>query len=198
MRRIPKNRTSLADPRHLMRYLKQQANIDMPTIAKSEGVSVETIRRSVFMVDSYRKRNSAPEMEFAIRDFVISAVPQAKATLNSLLTATELVEMPNIRTGQKTIVKREDKTTRLEALRLTKDLMVGLQPKGPPVEVNVSQTNQVANMSAAETVEERFARLRQQAQKHNLLPPEVAGVPTHIDRDEEEELDEDEDEEEDE
>ena len=187
--------TSLANPRHLMRYLKAQAMggteaEKLAAIAKSEGVSAATVKQSVCQVDRYYKQNSNPQMEVAIRSLVISAIPLAQQSLSGLLMATELVEMPDSRTGKKKIVKREDKTTRLEANRLVKDLIVAVQPKGPAVELNVSQTNQVANLSTAETTEERFRRLREKAKEFNQLPPETVGVPENIDRDEEEDDDE--------
>ena len=102
-----------------------------------------------------------------------------------LLEATELVEINDTNTGKKRIVKQEDKTTRLEANRIVKDIIVSKQPKGPIAEVNVHQTNQVANLSTAETTEERMDRLRKKAAAENLLPAEVAAVPGYLDRDEE-------------
>jgi hypothetical protein len=195
---IPKRQVSLEDPRHLMRYLKAQAQGGTTqeaalAIAKSEGVSVDAVRRSIVSVESYRNMNSSLQMELAVRSIVIQNTPKLTATISSLLDATELVSVPNPNNGKQKIVLRADKTTRLEAGRLMKDLIIGLQPKGAPVEVNVNQTNQVANLSSAETTEERFARLRKQAEAHNLLPPEVSGVPQHIDRDQEDEDDEEED-----
>ena len=185
---------SLADPRHLMRFLKAQANGgNLKAIAAAEKVSLETIRQSVNEIERYRNRCSNAEMEFAIRDFVISAVPAAKLSLDGLLRATELVEVKDARTGKIRYDRVEDKTTRLEANRIVKDLIIGMQPKSAAVNVNVEQTNQVANISSAETTEERFKRLREKAREFNQLPPEIAGVPEHIDRDEEEDDDDEED-----
>lgn len=166
-------------------------------ISKSEGVSIATVRESINQIDSYRKANSQGEMELAIRNIMISVAPQATETIHGLLTAQEQVEVPDLKTGKKKIVWQEDKTTRLEASRLVKDLIIGMQPKGPAVEVNVAQTNQVANISSAETNEERMQRLRKQAQEFNQLPPEVVAVPESIDAGLEAEILEVEDEEED-
>lgn len=198
-RPIPHRRMSLTDPRHLMRFLKAQAQGGTTAeaaavIAKSEGVSISTVKHSINQVDCYRKQNSGIEMELAIRNVVISTAPKLTETLHGLLDATELVEIPNPNNGKKKIVSRPDKTTRLEAGRLVKDLMIGLQPKGPMIEQTINQTNQVATLSSGvETTEERFKRLRQQAAEHNLLPPEVSGVPQHIDREEDEEDEDDSD-----
>lgn len=180
-----RNRSSLADPRHLLRYLKFQAegadDEAIKRIAKTENVSVATVKQSVMQVEVYRKTNTGPEMELAMRDLVISSIPAAKDTLAGLLGAMELVEQKDSKTGKVKVVKVEDKTTRLEAMRVFTSLTASLQPKGPAVEVNVSQTNQTANLSTSETNEERFRRLRKKADAHNLLPPETAGVPTYID-----------------
>ena len=180
------SKRSLADGRHLMRFLKSQAGTDAATIAKQENVSIATIKQSIAQMEMYRKRNTQVEFELAIRDLVISSVPQAKETLHGLLTAMELVEIKDAKTGRVKYERVEDKTTRIEAVRLTKELIVGLQPKTPQVVNNLNQTNQVANLNdGIETNEERMRRLRAQIKEHNLLPAEVAGVPQHIDRDEE-------------
>lgn len=186
---------SLTDPRHLMRFLRAQANGgNLAEIAKKEGVSVQAIKSSVMEIERYRSRNTNTEMDFAIRDFVISSVPAAKESLDGLLKATELVEVKDLKTGKTRYEKVDDKTTRLEATRIVKDLIIGMQPKAAAVNVNVEQTNQVANLSATETNEERLARLREKAKQFNALPPEVAAVPASIDEDEDED-DEDEDDE---
>jgi hypothetical protein len=194
---------SVSDPRHYMRFLKAQAipgteEERFAAIAKQEKVTVETVRDSVRRVEQYRGRNTQVEMEFGMRDLVISAIPQAKQTLHGLLTATEMVEVNSSKEGKKKVVKQEDKTTRLEAMRLVGTLASTVMPKAPLAEVNVSQTNQVANLTAAETMEERLDRLRNKIREANQLPPEVAAVPKNIDKDEDAEDEEAEPEEEEE
>lgn len=184
---------STADPRHLMRFLKREAGMAPEAIAKSEGVSTAIVKQSINQIDAYRKRNTVTEMDLAIRDLVISTMPQAKETLMGLLTATELVEMGESKTGRKRVVEVEDKTTRLEAVRVVNSLIAGLQPKQAPVAVNVQQNNQQANLGGSETFEERLRRLRKQADEHKLLPPEVAGTPDYIDAGESADGDEDDD-----
>lgn len=183
-----------ADPRHLLRYLKYQAaggdDEAMKRVAAEERVSLATVKQSVLMVDGYKKRNTASEMDLAVRDLVISSVPQAKATLQGLLAATELVEQKDLKTGKVKIVTVEDKTTRLEAVKVLNALIAGLQPKGALMEQTIIQTNQTATLTSGETNEERFARLRKRAQEHNALPAEVAAVPEYIDAGEDAEDDE--------
>lgn len=196
-------KASLANPVHLMRYMKYQAlpgshEERIAALAKTEKVSVNQVKQSIRRIEMYRAGTTSAEMEFAVRDIVVSAAPKAKQTLIGLMDATELVEITDPKTNRKKVVKQPDKTTRIEGVRLMNDLIGKMQPKGPLVEVNNTQTNQVANLSAAETTEERMSRLRKQAQEHNLLPPEVAAVPAHIDQDMDVEDDDEEDEEEDE
>lgn len=174
------------DPRHLRRYLKALAvggseDAAAAAIAREERVSIAVVKTSIRAVDAYRKKNDKIEFDYALRDMVIAVIPQAKETLHSLLAATELVEVTNHKTGKKEIREMHDKTTRLEAVRALSTLAIGLQPKTPLIEQTISQTNQVAQMSGAETYEERLARLRKKAEEHNLLPPEVAAVPEAID-----------------
>ena len=174
-------RRGKTDARHLVRYLKSKAGVDPKDIAKSEHVSLKTVTDSIKEIERYENQNSEGQLQLAVRDLVISTIPQAKETINGLLTATELVLKKNLKTGQDEHVRVEDKTTRLEGARLMKDLIIGLQPKGPAVAVQVNQNNQTANIGNAETTEERMRRLRQKAQEHNLLPAQVSAVPEWVD-----------------
>jgi hypothetical protein len=186
------------DARHLMRYIKSKV-MDPAAIAKAEHVSLATVMESIKSIEMYEQQNTEGQMQLAVRDLVISTIPQAKETINGLLTSTELVMKKNLKTGKDEYVTVEDKTTRLEGARLVRDLIVGLQPKGPGVVVNANQTNQTAvQMGSAETTEERMKRLRAQAQAHNLLPPQVSAVPDYIDQGEDSPDDEHGDEEDDE
>jgi hypothetical protein len=192
------NKHSLADPRHLLRFLKEQGGMDVAAIAKSEGVSQAAVRHSIAQVEIYRKKNTSFEMDLAVRDLVISSIPQAKETLHGLLAATELVEQKDSKTGKVKVVKVDDKTTRIEAMRLVNTFAATMQPKTPMIQQSISNTAQAAaTITGAETNEEKFKRLRKLADEHNRLPPEVAGVPDHIDAGEDAD-DEDEENEEDE
>lgn len=190
---------NMRDPRHLMRFVKFQAltgtdSERIKAIAKSEGVAVDTIKASVRQITMYNNQNGSGQVDLRLNESILKVMPAWEEGMAGLLTATELVEINDSNTGKKKVVKQDDKTTRLEASRIVKDIIVAKQPKGPIAEVNVNQTNQVANLSAAETTEERMDRLRKRAAEENLLPAEVAAVPGYLDRDEEPEDDDDEDE----
>jgi predicted RNA-binding protein with TRAM domain len=175
-------RPGARDARHLMRYIKSKV-MDPAAIAKAEHVSLSTVMESIKSVEVYEQQNTDGQLQLAVRDLVISTIPQAKETLQGLLTATEVVMKKNLKTGKDEYVTVEDKTTRLEGARLVRDLVIGMQPKGPGVAVNVNQTNQTANIAnASETTEERMRRIRQKIQEHNLLPPQVSAVPDYIDQ----------------
>ena len=172
----------MRDARHLMRYLKAKAGVDPSAIAKSEKVSLSTVVDSIRTIEVYEQQNSEGQLQLAVRDLVISTIPQAKNTINGLLTATEVVMKKNLKTGKDEYVTVEDKTTRLEGARLVRDLVIGMQPKGPMVAIQNNQNNQpVVQMGSAETTEERMRRLRKQAQEHNLLPSQTTAVPDYID-----------------
>ena len=189
---------AMRDARHLMRYLKAKSGVDPKEIAKSERVSIGTVNESIKSIEMYEQQNTEGQLQLAVRDLVISTIPQAKETIHALLTATELVLKKNLKTGKDEHVTVEDKTTRLEGARLVRDLVIGMQPKGPAVAVQVNQNNNpTVTVGSSETNEERVRRLRKQAQEHNLLPAQVAAVPTYIDEGEDAPDDEhDEDEEE--
>lgn len=187
----------MRDARHLMRYLKAKAGVDPSAIAKSEKVSLSTVVDSIRTIEVYEQQNSEGQLQLAVRDLVISTIPQAKNTINGLLTATEIVMKKNLKTGKDEYVTVEDKTTRLEGARLVRDLVIGMQPKGPMVAIQNNQNSQpVIQMGSAETVEERMKRLRKKAQEFNLLPAETAAVPEWVDSGDDAPDDEDDDEEE--
>ena len=176
---------STRDARRLMRYLKVKAagssRDAIASIAREEGVSLRTVKESYHEFEQYEQANSEGQMSLAIRHLVIALVPQAAESIGGLLNATTITSVKNHKTGQMENVLVEDKTTRLEAGRLVKDLVIGMQPKTPMVAVQMNQNNQPATMSATESNEERLRRLRKQAQEHNLLPAAVAAVPDYID-----------------
>jgi hypothetical protein len=173
-----------------MRFVKFQALTGtdaerLKAIAKSEGVGVETIKDSVRQIQLYREQNATLNVDLRINESILRVMPAFEDSMAGLLTATELVEINDAKTGKKKVVTQEDKTTRLEASRIVKDIIVAKQPKGPVAEINVNQTNQVATLSVAETTEERMDRLRKRAAAENLLPAEIAAVPMSLDRDKE-------------
>lgn len=191
---------NMRDPRHLMRFVKFQAltgtdSERLKAIAKSEGVGLETIRASVRQIQTYRAQNDTHNVDLRINESILRVMPAFEDSMAGLLTATELVEVNDGKTGKKKIITQDDKTTRLEASRIVKDIIVAKQPKAPLIENNVSQTNQTAVLSQAETTEERMDRLRARAAAENLLPAETAAVPMHLDRDESPDEDEGEDDE---
>ena len=145
--------------------------------------SIQTVNESIKSIEMYEQQNTEGQLQLAVRDLVISTIPQAKETIHGLLTATELVLKKNLKTGKEEHVTVEDKTTRLEGARLVRDLVAAVQPKGPGVAVQVNNNNQpTIQLGSAETTEERMKRLRAQAQAHNLLPPQVTAVPDYIDQ----------------
>lgn len=174
-------RRSIRDARHLMRYLKVKANVTIEAIAKEERVSLETVRQSVRQIEMYETMNGDGQLKLAVNDLVMSVIPEAKVTINGLLNATTVMSLKNKKTGLMEDVLVEDKTTRLEAGRLVKDLVAVMQPRGPVVAIQNNQNMPIATMSAAENNEERMRRLRKQAQEHNLLPAQVAAVPEYLD-----------------
>jgi hypothetical protein len=177
-----RNKGSLSDPRHLSRWLKEQAGMEIKAIAAQERVSEKTVRESIAQVELHRKRNTGYEMDLALRNVVIDSAPVVKDTLHGLLTATELVEQKDHKTGNIKIVKQEDKITRIEAVRLVTSLAATMQPKVPTIQNNVSATAQAATtVTASETNEERFRRLQDKVKAFNALPPVVAAVPEYID-----------------
>lgn len=183
---------NMRDPRHLMRFVKFQALTGtdaerLKAIAKSEGVGVSTVKDSVRQIQMYQEQNATLNVDLRINESILRVMPAFEDSMAGLLQATELVEVNDDKTGKKKVVTQEDKTTRLEASRIVKDIIVAKQPKAPLIENNLNNSTkvQVATLSTAETPEERMDRLRKRAAEENLLPAEVAAVPGYLDRDEE-------------
>jgi hypothetical protein len=191
------------EPRHLMRFMKFQAlsgsdSERIAAIAKTERVTESTVRESIRQIETYRSLNQKDMVDLRFNEYMMAVIPEAQRSMLGLLTATELVEVIDPKTNRKKIIKQEDKTTRLEANRIVKEMVAATQPKGPIAEVKVTNTTQIANLSGAETTEERLARLRKMANEANTLPAEVAAVPQYIDRGEDNPDDDDDSEDEDE
>ena len=180
---------NMRDPRHLMRFVKFQALTGtdaerLKAIAKSEGVSVDTVKTSIRQIEAYNNQNASGRVDLRLNESILRVMPAFENSMVGLLEATELIEINDTNTGTKKVVEQDDKTTRLEASRIVKDIIVAKQPKVPLIENNVTQTNQVATLSAAETYEERLARLRRQAQEANMLPAETIAIPESLDKNE--------------
>jgi hypothetical protein len=177
-----------------MRYIKAKGGMAPAAIAKSEKVSLSTVVESIKSIEVYEQQNTEGQLQLAVRDLVISTIPQAKETLHGLLTATEVVMKKNLKTGKDEYETVDDKTTRLEGARLVRDLVIGMQPKTPMVAIQNNQTNQTSvPIGSAETYEERLRRLRAKAKEFNLLPAEVSAVPDSVDSPDKEDDEDDED-----
>ena len=196
MQRAIQKKSLMDDPRHLMRWLKSQAIGGSPeeaakAVAKSEGISLQTAKQSIREVEAFSAKYDKTQFDLATRKYLMDMMHTSQEYMTGLMGATELVEIPNPKTGKKEVVVMPDKTTRLEAQRVFKDIFVGSQPKTPMIENNVNQVNQVAQISQSETTEERMRRLRKQAEEFNTLPPVVAAVPKYLDEGDTEEADDD-------
>lgn len=184
----PKPLTALRktrDARHILRWMRSEAGATPAEIAKLEGVSERSVRESIEQIGVYKEQNTELMLQVAVRDLIISSIPQAQETLDGLLRAKTVISVKNKNTGQNEDVEVEDKITRLEAMRVVKELYSSTMPKAPGVALQVNQNNTPQNLAPTvgrgETPEERMRRIRNQQMQHNLLPPEVAGVPKHID-----------------
>ena len=90
-------RPAARDARHLMRYIKAKGGMAPAAIAKSEKVSLSTVVESIKSIEVYEQQNTEGQLQLAVRDLVISTIPQAKETLHGLLTATEVVMKKNLK-----------------------------------------------------------------------------------------------------
>lgn len=173
------------DARHMMRYLRAKSGISPEAIAKSENVSVKTVKESIRNMEAFEMLNSEGQVSLAVRDMIRVTIPLVGETVHGLLTATNTIERKNATTGGVEYINEPDKITRTEAVKLFKGLYETTLPKTPAVALQVNQqnnNNQSTSLSSAETTEERIRRLKKQQQEFNLLPPVVTGTPEAIDK----------------
>jgi hypothetical protein len=142
------------------------------------------VKESIREMEAIEMLNSEGQISLAVRDMVRKTIPLVGETVNGLLTATNIVEIKNPKTGLMEPTVQPDKITRIEAVKLVRGMYEATLPKTPAVEVKVNQsnTNQTAVLSSCETTEERIRRLKKQAAEFNLLPPLVTGTPVAIDK----------------
>ena len=70
----------MRDPRHLMRFVKFQALTGsdgerLKAIAKSEGVSVITVKDSVRQIQMYREQNQTLNVDLRINESILRVMP---------------------------------------------------------------------------------------------------------------------------
>ena len=184
----------LTHSRHYMRYLRHDQGETSEDIARTEGVSIKAIERSLQLVRMHRAIHSAPGLNVAVIGMLQHNVDHASAALGRRLNAKEFYEhkFPD---GHTEMVEIEDRKTQLRALEIFGRYVESVQPKAPGNVVKIQQNN--ANVTPEPEVrsggfEEVLHGIIGRVREANQLPYKTADVVESEEEEGEEEGEEDE------
>lgn len=175
-------------PIHFKRYLRFQAKMPVEQIALQDKVTPETVKDSIAAVDAYRQQFTIERMNEGVIQTTLNTRDKVETALSRALDAKVTIEGQN---GQKRV--EDDHTVQLEAVKVFKDLVASVQPKGGKG-LHIQTTVGVQANSGGPRVqssgfgfEERLTKIRAKIDEHNLLPGEVGTViePSELETDDE-------------
>lgn len=193
---------------HLRRLIQQTMGATPEAIAKAEGVSFESIKRSIVQAEVYRERNSLEFANLAVGHIAVSLSEDVSNSLRSALKAKKTIKKFVRRNGSlhEQSVTVVDHETQLSAVSEYRGLVQAIQPKGGNINVNAAANAEAKASSFSEAsyqpgVEEMIDKIRSKVEEQNSRPRELAtikddeadiieGEPDSVSTDEEESLDE--------
>jgi len=127
---------SATSPLALRRYQRNtELGEGIPEIAKSEGVTEETVRQSINAVRLYRTRHKVEYAHEALVGVVLNTAPKIQRTLDKVLTAkTEITIGGKVR-------KVDDLSMQLRGVEMVKGIVQTVQPRGPSTQVQINNAN---------------------------------------------------------
>jgi len=120
---------------------KQEKPIE--EIAAREKVTVETIRKSIDAIESYRLAGSYEEVDIAWNHLALRLVEDQEGVLRSAMVAEKVTVLPD---GARGFVP--DHLTRMRALEVAREFAEVTRPKVPMNQMNV-QTNVVSGSNGS-------------------------------------------------
>lgn len=168
----------LDQARHYMRFLRVERGEKPAAVAKSEGVTVRAIEKSIRTVELQRGIYTQSSLNMALIGMLLGKVAKADRTFDRMLEAKDYIEKKNV-DGSTEFIPVDDKATQIRALEVLGKYAESMQPKGGGVSVKVQQNN--ANQANATTsgtggYESMLHRIIKESQQHNQLPSETADV----------------------
>lgn len=177
---VPSNGSSSIDVRRLV---QRTLGASDEAIAKSEGVSVEVVKKSIRRAEIYRESNSLDAVNLAVGHTVMELSVDVKQALRRGLVAKKAVKRYVRRKGKlhERMISVPDHDTQLQAADTYKGLVEALQPKGSKINVNAnaSATASAAAFSEANYqpgVEEMIDKIRSKVETQNTLPRELGTI----------------------
>jgi len=178
---------TVAEAKHMMRFLRSERGEKPEDIARQEGVSVQIVEKSIRRVQIQKAMLSSDNTLEALRGIIVRNTNHASKAIANGLTAKKYVARDKRGKDGKvktTYVAIPDIEAQTEAFKAFRGLAEAIQPKGGGISVNVKQNNQTAAMVTnvrGNGFEERLEMLRKRQEEFNQLPAEVAVSPAEDD-----------------
>lgn len=192
-RKRPKTGTALDHATHYMRFIRAEDGESAAAIARSEGVTVRSIEKSLRTVRQEKALHTQANLTAALMGMMLRQVPKVNTTFDRMLDAKEYV-VQNNPDGSTNLIPVDDKTIQLEALKAWGSFMSAMQPKtGGGVNVSVQQNNSnkaLAVSGGRGGYEEMLHQVIKESKDFNALPSITADVLDDEDFSEDDEDDE--------
>ena len=168
--------TSLGNPKHLSRFIRNRAGKTVEEIATEDGITVDRVKDSIRAVEFKQGYHTNEFLTQTLIGLILKASPDAQASLLDALTATKSRKAKNER-GEDIVISEPDQETRKWALSEYRQLAAVAQPK-PGHQTNVKVGVGVGvgvNQASGSYVgmEDRMRELRQRMKDQPLLPDVV-------------------------
>jgi hypothetical protein len=164
--------------RHRSRYIRhRRENVPIEEIAKSEGVGVAVIKKSILMMDAYYDLNTEEELKTATIELIRQVAPKEKKAIEEALEATRPIH--DKETGE--IIRIEpDHDVRIAAMVAnTKRIEALLAKKGFGTQVNLGvgvNVSQSGGVTQGGTFENRLREIQKKRDEFLIAPPEPEEV----------------------
>ena len=164
------------NPAHYKRYLRYKSGESPEEIAKEEGVSVETIMKSVRAVDVYRQMHGVGALEETAIHSIMKNEEAARHAVASGLKAKLVIRDP---TTMKKIGTEPDHATQLEAARIHEESKKHIfeRHKSPSTQIGVAVNTNIAPTIAEKghSFEERLREIDRR--RTSALPAAAKELP---------------------
>lgn len=135
-------------------------------IATRENVSVFAVKDAILAVDTYQKRVGHDMVHMRINEAIIDHVDDASRVIREGMVAMQNIVLRNA-DGSQSIEQVIDYEMRRKHVETFTKLIDIIQPKTPPVAVNVTQNNANISGGGGRSFEERLRSIREKNHLRN-------------------------------
>lgn len=168
--------SSLGNPKHLSRFIRNRAGKTVEEIAEEDGITVDRVKDSIRTVEFKQGYHTNEYLNQNLIGIILKASPAAQDALLKLLTATKSRDVKNER-GEVMTVVEPDTDAIAKGLAEYRQIAAVAQPKAghqTNVKVGVGVGVGIAQASGSYVgMEDRMRELRQKMKDQPLLPDVV-------------------------